>query len=176
MTVKKIKVTTKIVLCLSLSLLVSCATILNIELKKRIEESNVKIEDVQFYTSKRIVLRRILRKEEKVDETSGKVKFKKGKYIETLIIKKKTPGILINQDEKGMYISFEEGENKYLPFRLYKGDYLLDYKKVSTKYPIEYGGKTYDIIKGFRAYLTLKKESRFDVDKKRRYIKGREVK
>jgi len=39
----------------------------------------------------------------------------------------------------------------------------------------EYDGKTYSVIKGFESYLMLKKKSRFIMDKKRRYLKGRKI-
>ena len=175
MILKEINTFNKIFLCIISLLILSCTTRLNIKIKEKIEKSSVQLEHVQFYNSERIVLRRSLRKEEQVDEASGKVKFRKGKFIEKLIIRKNTPGVFIKEEEGKFFVSFEKGESKYFAFKEFHGNYLLDYKNTGGKCTIEYDGKTYKVIKGFEAYLMLKKKSRFVMDKKRRYIKGRKI-
>lgn len=175
MKLKGINTFTKIFFCLAPLLLLSCTTRLNIKIKEKIENSTVQLEHVQYYNSERIVLRRSLRKEEQVDEASGKVKFRKGKFIEKLIIRKNTPGVFVREEEGKIFISFEKGESKYLPFKEFHGNYLLDYKDSGGTSTIEYDGKTYSVIKGFESYLMLKKKSRFIMDKKRRYLKGRKI-
>ena len=185
MILKEINTFNKIFLCIISLLILSCTTRLNIKIKEKIEKSSVQLEHVQFYNSERIVLRRRFRlaprrpengrKEEQVDEASGKVKFRKGKFIEKLIIRKNTPGVFIKEEEGKFFVSFEKGESKYFAFKEFHGNYLLDYKNTGGKCTIEYDGKTYKVIKGFEAYLMLKKKSRFVMDKKRRYIKGRKI-
>ena len=89
---------------ISISLLINCTVQLTAGVKNKIVESAVNLSDVQFYNSERIVLRRSFRKKENIKETAGKIKFKKGKYVETLIIRKKTPGVCKEYDDEKLFI------------------------------------------------------------------------
>jgi len=164
------------VIATAAAFLSSCTTKLSLNIKEKIENSTVKLEDVQFYNSERIKLQRVLPKTEKVAEAAGKIKFRKGEFIETLILRRNTPGVYVSQDEDRIFAAFEKGGNLALPFRLNGGYYVLDNRYADDKYLVTYDGKDYELLKGHKAFVMLKKKSRFVTDKKRRYLRGVEVK
>ena len=165
-----------LVIVMAAAFLSSCTTKLSLYIKEKIEKSTVKLEEVQFYNSERVIMRRVLPKTEKVAETSGTIKFRRGEFIETLIVRKNTPGVYVSQDQERLFIAFEKGPDRFLSFRLNGGYYMLDHRYVDKAYHVTYDGKEYVLLDGRNDFVSIKKKSSFVTDNKRRYLKGVEVK
>lgn len=86
-------------------------------LKSRLAQNDLSINKVQFYNSKKIVLLREI-PQNFAELSKGEIKFEKGRFIEQIIINKNTPGTCEFVDQEILNISFEEGYNKLLRFRL----------------------------------------------------------
>ena len=80
------------------------------ELKQRLERDNVDLKQVQFYIDQKVVMARNLGNE-KVEVTSGVVKFSNGEYINEVIVPSFTPGVCENSTNEKLMISFEKGNN-----------------------------------------------------------------
>lgn len=80
------------------------------ELKQRLERSNVDLKQVQFYIDQKVVMTRNLGNE-KVEVSSGVVKFSNGEYINEVIVPSFTPGVCESVANEKLMISFEKGNN-----------------------------------------------------------------
>jgi hypothetical protein len=98
-----------------LSLLSSCRVAFTESFRQKAEKQGLNLTKIQYYNSKKIVLTRTLSSSE-VSLASGKVKFENGVYSEKIIIRKNTRGRCDKLAPNEMSISFEEGNNKNLPF------------------------------------------------------------
>ncbi len=85
------------------------------ELNAKVVQKDLSIHKIQFYTSKKIVLKRIL-PHDKSELANGEIHFEDGKLIDQVIIKKNTPGTCEFIDNGFMFMSFEDGHNKLLKF------------------------------------------------------------
>lgn len=98
-----------------LPLLSSCRVAFTESFRQKAEKQGLNLTKIQYYNSKKIVLTRTLSSSE-VSLASGKVKFENGIYSEKIIIRKHTRGRCDKAGPNEMNISFEEGNNKSLPF------------------------------------------------------------
>jgi hypothetical protein len=80
------------------------------ELKQRLERDNVDLKQVQFYIDQKVIMARNLGNE-KVEVTSGVVKFSNGEFINEVIVPSFTPGVCENTTNDKLMISFEKGNN-----------------------------------------------------------------
>ena len=137
--------------------------------KNKLDESNV-----QFYNSKKIVLKRNLTfKETKL--ARGKIKYQNGQYFEEIIIPKDTPGVLEKDSSRMMNIAFEKGKNRTLKFVLNKNDH---YQLSALIWSDGYGRVAYDTLiyyiepRSAKAVLKVKKDYSFIFKKNIRKVKG----
>lgn len=106
----------RILIALScLALLSSCRVAFTESFRQKAEKQGLNLTKIQYYNSKKIVLTRTLSSSE-VSLASGKVKFENGVFSEKIIIRKNTRGRCDKLGPNEMSISFEEGNNKSLPF------------------------------------------------------------
>ncbi len=142
-------------LLLSLTFLASCSpklTPFTQELYRENGWTKSDLQQIQFYTSNDIVLRREASKGTSKIE-SGEIKIVDGKRVEQIIIKKGTPGVfLFSPKEDRFAVSFESrrsGEDPYLifgPSRKARGRYVLrakDWDDRGRGGKVSYGGRTY---------------------------------
>ncbi len=85
------------------------------ELNTKVSQRGLTIHKIQFYVSKKIVMKRIL-PQNNAELANGEIRFEDGKLIDQVIIKKNTPGTCEFIDNGFMFMSFEEGSNKLLKF------------------------------------------------------------
>jgi len=98
------------------------------ELKQRLERDNIDLRQVQFYIDQKVVMSRYV-DNEKVQVTSGVVKFDNGQYINEVVVPSFTPGVCEQVINDRLLISFEKGNND-LAFGLgngYSSDYYVLY-------------------------------------------------
>ena len=146
-------------------------------MKKNLLKNNLDIKDVQFYTSKKIVLKRNLTyKETKL--ARGKIKYQNGQYFEEIIIPKNTPGVLEKDSANILGVAFEKGRNRALKFVLNKNDH---YQLSALLWNDGYGRVSYDTLvyyvepRSSQAVLKVKKHYTFVFNKKIRKVRGRLV-
>ncbi len=169
---------------LTVSLLMSCGSskYFNEDYRQSIESAGKNIKDVQFYNDGKIVLQRKVNSDD-LQTTKGKVKFKRGRYVEIIKIPKNTPGVCIKDNIKGLIISFEKNDNLNINFlgnkdksfyRISDDKNWLLTKQVDNRY-IQYGEKRYEVIKGSSVQLKMKDKIKYEKKKDKRKVKGRKI-
>ncbi|PLX09186.1 MAG: hypothetical protein C0598_11995 [Marinilabiliales bacterium] len=147
------------------------------EMRNELNNNSLNVEDVQFYTSKKLVLKRNLT----YDETKiarGEIKIENGQYVEEIIIPKNTPGVAVNFNSKRIDVAFERGDNRDLKFMV-NDDNL--YQITALSWNNEFGKVQYDtlfyhLVPGSdKTYLKVKKDNIYKFQKNKRVLKGRTV-
>jgi len=147
------------------------------EIRDDLNENNLEIKKVQFYNSKKIILKRSLSKEE-TQIAKGVIRFENGQYFEEVIIPKKTKGIAVSKGSKYLRIAFELGDNKNLKFSLNNDN---EYQIAADTWKNDFGCINYDTTKYYiipgssNTLLLVDKEHISNYEKKRRVVKGRSV-
>ena len=111
----------QILIIISIALLLTASScsrkiVFTPQLRAQLESQNIDLKDVQFYNSEKIILKRVEEQPEEVLINEGAVEVMKGKIIEEIVIKKKTPGVCKQVNRYHLNISFEAEEGKYLKF------------------------------------------------------------
>lgn len=109
----------KIILFSLIIIATSCGTkvYLTEEQRDNLENKGLSLEDIQYYNSKKIILKRIM-KEGKTSVETGKVKVEDGQLVHFIIIKKNTPGIVVETDENILTTKFEKEDMRELVFKV----------------------------------------------------------
>jgi hypothetical protein len=147
------------------------------EMRNNLNENKLKVEDVQFYVSRKIVLKRNLTYEE-TKIARGEIKFENGKYVEEIIIPKNTQGVAIDYKNNEINVAFERGNNRELKYVL--NDENL-YQITALAWENNYGLVKYDTLMYFiepggdKALLKVKNDNIYNFQKKKRIVKGRSV-
>lgn len=148
-------------------------------MKKEFEAVELELKSVQFYNKYAIKLERVLKQDE-VKNVKGTINFVNGKYYHEIIIKSKTPCVIERVDDENnvIYVRFEEGENRFLPFKLidniYKLQIMPDYKS-NTAGQVIYENARYDVLLGKDAHLAIKRSDKLIEEKVTRVLKGIKV-
>lgn len=144
----------------------------------RLDEYNLDLNKVQFYTSYKIMFRKIL-PFDSAAVAKGEIRFENGKLINNVIIKKNTPGTCEFVEDGLLNMAFESGENKYLIFKVSKnGKYyeLLVNQQMNKFGELLYDNQKYFIQPGSeRARLLVKKNEDYLLRVQQRIVKGKKV-
>ena len=104
------------------------------------------LKQIQFYTSDPIVLQRKIT-EGGTEIISGKIKMVNGEKVEEIIIKEKTPGLLVREASGKFSISFEKSDDYFISFGQnpnMQGRYSIAFSGLKNKVGrINYNGKEY---------------------------------
>jgi hypothetical protein len=147
------------------------------EIRKNLRKHHVDLRKVQFYNSKKIVLKRDLTYEE-TKVARGTIKLENGHYVEEIIIPKLTPGVVEDSSRNNLQVAFEEGKNRGLSF------VLNDKKKYQISAQVwskGFGKIAYDTLVYFiepssdKAMLKVKKDDIYNFQKKVRKVTGKQV-
>ncbi len=148
------------------------------DMRIKLDDYNLDINKVQFYTSDKITFRKIL-PYDSAAIANGEIKFENGKLIDNIIIKKNTPGTCEFVEDGLLNMTFETGENKYLVFKISKsGKYyeLLINQGLNRYGEFLYDNEKYIIQPGSeRARLLVKKNEDYLLRVQQRIVKGRKV-
>lgn len=171
---KCIKYAVLAVLLFSLS---SCFMTFKYNTKHQFDDAEIDLKTVQFYNQNTIVLRRALKSSEIKTNTSGSVTFENGKYYREIVIYSKTPCLVekIDTEKEIIYVRFEKGDNKLLPFKLNEGKYMLDYLPWTFDNSVgklTYGGDEYLLQQGFPVFLLIDSSEKVVEKTKRKVLKG----
>ncbi|NOY51464.1 MAG: hypothetical protein GXO88_13000 [Chlorobi bacterium] len=147
------------------------------DMRENLNDSRLNVKDVQFYNSRKLVLKRNLT----YDETKiarGEIKFENGQYVEEIIIPKNTPGVAVDYSGRRIDVAFEKGFNRDLKFILNDEDL---YQITALSWQDDYGKVKYDTLIYYmepgsdKAVLKVKKDNIYNFQKKKRIVKGRIV-
>jgi len=150
-------------------------TLFTQELRNTIEE-NADLKKVQFYTTRRIKMKRVASSEGLEVTSDGKVVVKEGDRAETIELERDLPGICVAAFEDRLQISFSEGS--HLIFRKdFVGTYsLLVERDMSGKARIQYGTETYELLPGSdEAKLAIDKQFKKEDENDERAEQGRRI-
>ncbi|MBC35861.1 MAG: hypothetical protein CL663_07475 [Bacteroidetes bacterium] len=149
----------------------------NETLKTRMDNYNLSINKVQFYTSEKIVLRREI-PQASAAVTNGQIHFERGKYIEEVSIKKNTPGTCEFVDHGVLHMSFENDNNKTFKFRIDpsgKFYYLLTFTGMHGEEYLRYDTIQYQVKKGDMTKLWVRKDQGYIFKATHRVIPGKTI-
>lgn len=147
------------------------------QLRHNLYENELNVEEVQFYNSKKIVLKRNL----SVEETKlarGEIHLENGQYVEEIIIPKNTKGVVVKQERNALNIAFEEGEYRNLKFVVNENNL---YQISAINWENNHGKVVYDSLTyyiapgGDNALLKVSKDNFYNFQKNKRVLKGRSV-
>lgn len=153
------------------------------QLKDRLDRDNVDLRLVQFYIDQKVVMTRNLG-DEKVEVSSGVIKFNNGQYINEVIVPSFTPGVCESVSNDKLMISFEKGNND-LAFGLGNGYSANEYILYGNDWRNGSALVSFDNNK-FRARcatcpdlsmvrLVVKKSEMDKIERKSRVLQGRTV-
>ena len=138
------------------------------------------LKRIQFYLSEDVVLNRNKSSAETKIE-SGQFQVKNDKNIDQIVIKKRTPGVLVKIPKTNeFYVSFETEDAKYL---IFQPNVKIGNKYVVTamswdnrKGTIKYGGQTYYMTsESALSALMVDIKKLNQVDKNKSTAKGRKI-
>ena len=151
-------------IALSVLCLFSCSTsktYFSPQVRAKIENAGVNLNQLQYYVDRDVELKREITKEE-AKISNGEVKVENGKYINIITLKKNTLGICSTVFPDKVLISFEKGDNKFLTFgQTQRADAADPYKLLAFEwYPngdgmIRYEGKSYRITNGTQGSIMI---------------------
>ncbi len=167
-----------------ITLVASCSPRYTYFTENLYEKQNWTQEDVkriQFYVSNDIILTRAISDDE-TSITEGKIRIINGKKVQQVIIKEKTPGVLVLMPKEDRFaISFEDNDDAYLMFgpnpKYYERFALLAQDWEKEKGKVHYRGQLYDVdnSSAFAALMVdLRREGESQYEIKR--VPGRTVK
>ncbi len=149
------------------------------QLRAQLENQSIDLKDVQFYNSEKIVLKRVEEQPEEVLLNEGAVEVTKGKIIEEIVIKKKTPGVCKQVNRYHLNISFEAEDGKYLKFGRKAGPMLRDRYRLYAKEwneengKVMYGDTLYNSdLSAADAHLLVEKKQVYDLIREKRVARG----
>jgi hypothetical protein len=143
------------------------------EIKASLEENNIPLTSLQYYTDTKMSLRRnISNNSAKVSK--GEAVIKRGTDINVVKLGKSTPGALLEVKQNSLKVAFEEGENKGLTFiQSGSGAYVLQRTPKNT---VEYDGYLHSVNpEKQEVTLQIKRKviKRINIDKRK--MKGKKA-
>lgn len=144
------------------------------DIRNNLAQHHAGLQKVQFYTSKKIILKRNLT----YDETKiarGTIRLENGEYVELIIIPKNTPGVVEDSAANSIQVAFESGKNRALNFVL---NDKKRYQITAQVWNNGYGKVVYDTLVYYiepssdKAMLKVRKEDIYNFQKKVRKVKG----
>ncbi len=146
-------------------------------MRNNLNKNYLSIDKIQFYNSKKIILRRNLSYAD-TKVARGKINFENGQYVENIVIPQKTPGVAVSEGRNYINIAFEDGTNRFLRFVLNSDN---EYQVSAGKWNQGYGKVKYDTLvyyiepKSSKALLKVVKNNQFNFHKNTRRLKGKVI-
>ncbi len=144
------------------------------DMRYNLYNNKIPVMNVQFYNSRKIVLKRNLSYAE-TKVARGEIKFENGQYVEEIIIPKNTPGVAVGTGRNFLNVAFENGRNRDLKF-VENGNNF--YQLAPQSWDNNYGKVVYDTLVYFiepgsdKALLKVKKDNINNFERKTRVVKG----
>ena len=169
------------------------------EMKSRL--SAVELNKVQFYISDELVLKREINNGE-AGVSKGEIQLIGGRYFQIIQIKKLTPGVCLNKlpnntihvEGKELHLNAEQLQayfehrigvsfdttDRTIPFSEYSSGIVpafmvLAHEADKGKFATDFDGKSFEIIKGWKAKLLVKKQEQGTTGKSKEVLNGRTI-
>ncbi len=151
------------------------------------DQDGPRLDDLQYFVSERVVLRRRIRSGE-AKVARGKVISRKGKLLEEVIVRRTTPGIAVEIEPDAIAVSFEEGTRLWFDLAARGPDYDPDDITKNTyrlrlvedeegRRLVDFDGKLYRPVNlTTQARLLIKRTSLYRYKRSRRVLRGVRVK
>lgn len=143
------------------------------EIKASLEENNIPLTSLQYYTDNKMSLRRNISMNS-ANVKKGEAVIKRGTDINVVKLSKKTPGALLESAPNSLKVAFEEGENKGLTFiQNGSGAYILQRSAENT---VNYDGYVHNVNpekKEVALQIKRKVIRRINIDKRK--MKGKKA-
>jgi hypothetical protein len=155
----------------------SCSRMIPLTSNIRQKLGDENVMRLQVYSSEKIVLKKTSN-EGYVKTINGNIVIDKYESSETIIIPKRTKGIITNLSNDLVVIRFELGNEKVLPFGVTSGVYSLMAKEWKNKEGIlEYSGKQFKAVEtSGNSYLLVKTKQVNRSKRKIRIVNGVKIK
>lgn len=146
-------------------------------IRENLMKHHVSVQKVQFFNSKKIILKRDLTSEE-TKVARGTIRLENGRYVELIVIPKNTPGVVEDSARNSLKIAFENGKNRALNFVLNE---KKRYQITPQVWTDGYGQVAYDTLIYFmepsseKAMLLVKKDDIYNFQKKVHTVKGKQI-
>lgn len=169
-------------------LLPACKVLFTQEMREELEQQKIELSQIQFYTSKKIVLQHIVTSDS-ISNDSTMVDQTKETVIDLVVIKKKAPGICVRTFDNEVEIKFENCDSCSLKFVQNERGPDIIYQIGAEKWvnnvgSVPYDGLTYHIRpkmffwqpKSNEAALKIKRKYWRKFKIRRRKVKGLKLK
>ncbi|EDM80437.1 hypothetical protein PPSIR1_41539 [Plesiocystis pacifica SIR-1] len=131
--------------------------------------------ELQYFIADRVVLQRQVSGRSD-DVARGRIRVRQGRFVDTVVIPRGTPGIAAVVETGALQISFEEGSAFTFMPNERTGIYELQTVEGEGEWPtIEVDGEFYWVQRGARAQLRVRREDRMQHSFRRRAMKGRRL-
>lgn len=150
-------------------------TLFTHDLRRQIEEFG-DIKKVQFYTTRRVKMRRLTSTDGVEIAKDGTVVVKEGDYEESITLERDLPGVCVSALEDRLEISFNDGS--YLIFRKdFMGTYSLQVERdMRGVARVQYGTESYQLQPGSdEAKLAIAKQFKKEDEGDERVESGRKI-
>lgn len=164
----------------------SCKTYIPFDanLNKQCKENGIDVLKVQFYNSDKLVIEREVTSGSAL-VNGGVIKFKNGKKIEQVLIKRHTPGVALTQStdvEKSNHclsVAFQVENNETFAFQDWKKNnpahfYTIGGELINGVFQILYAGNYYVTVEG-APFLVVDARIKNKLKKTAKILKGRTV-
>lgn len=147
-------------------------------IQQKYELSEQDLKNVQFFISHEVVLYKASDDGDAV-AMNGELLVRSDKQIEEVVIRKGTPGVVVNADTRKLAVSFEIGEDRYLVFGSNTSDgwyHLMAEEWTRRHGKLQYAGNTYFAAPGSgMAHLQFKMRKLRLLEKQSKIAKGRKL-
>ncbi len=135
--------------------------------------------ELQYFVSERLVLQReVTSRDDSL--ARGHIRVRRGRFIDQVVIRRKTPGIAVDWGDDWVAISFEEGSS--IVFATEPGSGRGDVYHLKEEVDprggragVEMAGRRYRVRSGRSARLEVRRNSKTKRSKKRTVLRGRKI-
>ena len=150
----------------------SCQIYFTQRVRDDLISNGLDIKTIQYYTSSEIILYRLVKKDRHQASTGGVVKYRSGKLVEEIKIRKFTPGVCIRHNKDTLYMLFGKDKKFSLPFKNQRGYYKLFNDEGSV-----YVNKIkFQLLKGRTSILIIEKHVTKTGKSRKKILNGQVIK
>ncbi len=139
-------------------------------------------DQLQYFVSERLVLQREANSRDGA-VTQGRIKVRRGRYVEQVVVPRKTPGVAVDWGDDWVAVSFEADSAIIFAIDGHDGTpkdgdvYHLRTRRDPAGGPtmISMRGEQYEVRHGHNARLMVRRESKTKRSRRRRVMRGRTI-
>lgn len=136
-------------------------------------------EQLQYFVSERLVLQRAVTSRDGA-VAQGRIKVRRGRFVEQVVVPRKTPGVAVDWGDDWVAVSFEADSAIVFGLDDERGAIDSDVYHLRTRRDPQGGpstvsmrGEQYEVRHGHHARLMVRRDSRTKRSRRRRVMRGR---